>query len=254
MNRHTRHTLARFLRLGVMSCVLLCCLIALQTPALAVAIYDALAQVSVSAPGPLPPGTGITFPFFTPIAVQSEMGNAAASASATQAPPGTFSAIVTGIASPGAPDNSRAFSSATGAGFVSVFNQNATSVLFPLTIAHHLSALTAEIPSSESGGATAQASFDVFLGAVQRLADGSINLCGSNDLEPILRPQCSIEDIGTTTVLLPLNPGSLGLNIFLSASGQAGSPEVVPEPATLLLFGTTMAGLGLARWRRRKPG
>ena len=42
MNRHTRHTLARFLRLGVMSCVLLCCLIALQTPALAVAIYDAV--------------------------------------------------------------------------------------------------------------------------------------------------------------------------------------------------------------------
>jgi hypothetical protein len=25
-----------------------------------------------------------------------------------------------------------------------------------------------------------------------------------------------------------------------------------PEPTTLLLFGTTMAGLGLARWRRRK--
>ncbi|HWP74383.1 MAG TPA: PEP-CTERM sorting domain-containing protein [Methylomirabilota bacterium] len=31
-------------------------------------------------------------------------------------------------------------------------------------------------------------------------------------------------------------------------------PAVVPEPATLLLFGTTAAGLGLARWRRWRHG
>jgi hypothetical protein len=30
--------------------------------------------------------------------------------------------------------------------------------------------------------------------------------------------------------------------------------EPIPEPTTLLLFGTTAAGIGLARWRRRKPG
>jgi hypothetical protein len=28
----------------------------------------------------------------------------------------------------------------------------------------------------------------------------------------------------------------------------------IPEPTTLLLFGTSLAGLGLARWRRRQPG
>ena len=31
-----------------------------------------------------------------------------------------------------------------------------------------------------------------------------------------------------------------------------GQLEPVPEPITLLLFGSTMAGLGLARWRRRR--
>ena len=31
-------------------------------------------------------------------------------------------------------------------------------------------------------------------------------------------------------------------------------PEPIPEPTTLLLFGITAAGLGLARWRRHRPG
>jgi hypothetical protein len=31
-----------------------------------------------------------------------------------------------------------------------------------------------------------------------------------------------------------------------------GQLEAVPEPTTLLLLGTTMAGLALARWKRRR--
>ena len=35
-------------------------------------------------------------------------------------------------------------------------------------------------------------------------------------------------------------------------SGLLSSPAPVPEPTTLLLFGTTAAGLGLVRWRQRR--
>jgi len=39
---------------------------------------------------------------------------------------------------------------------------------------------------------------------------------------------------------------------FFSVEGPLRTLKSVPEPTTLLLFGTTMAGLGLARWRRRR--
>jgi hypothetical protein len=39
--------------------------------------------------------------------------------------------------------------------------------------------------------------------------------------------------------------------IGFAVLGDAGVP-LVPEPTTLLLFGTTAAGLGLARWRQRR--
>jgi len=56
---------------------------------------------------------------------------------------------------------------------------------------------------------------------------------------------------------LQLTPGLHPLLITVEADGFANSqasstPAVAPEPGTLLLFGTTMAGLGLARWRRRQ--
>jgi len=56
----------------------------------------------------------------------------------------------------------------------------------------------------------------------------------------------------------PVNFAGQGL---ASANGQsffteagAPSPSSVPEPTTLFLLGSTLSGMGLAAWRRRKQG
>ena len=43
-----------------------------------------------------------------------------------------------------------------------------------------------------------------------------------------------------------------GLEFEGEGPGGGPPPSGVPEPTTLLLFGTTMAGFGMARWRRRE--
>jgi hypothetical protein len=45
----------------------------------------------------------------------------------------------------------------------------------------------------------------------------------------------------------------IGVGGFISDFSNSHSLEPVPEPATLLLFGTTLTGMGLA-WRRRRQG
>ena len=238
-----RHRLARFLRLGVMSCVLLSCLIVLQTPALAIASYDALAQVSVLASS----GTQLTFSPAGHVTSQFELGNAGAFADTSTSLPATTSATVTGFAT--GPSESIARSSANADSFVSVVNQNATTGFFPVTVSYLLSTLTTTL---SSGGAKTSAGFDVLLDGLFQGARDSIALCGFDDFTPPIRPACSADDSGSINLLLPTGGHSLEVNVFVS--GEASAPELVPEPTMLLLFGTTLAGLGLARWRRRTPG
>ena len=66
--------------------------------------------------------------------------------------------------------------------------------------------------------------------------------------------------VNTTTgaATNPVNYAGQGLG---SANGQsffteagAPAPNPVPEPATMVLLGSTLAGMGLAAWRRRKQG
>ena len=75
-----------------------------------------------------------------------------------------------------------------------------------------------------------------------------------------------ITDSGGTTALaeaalfLGITEGRAYFNIHTTnfpggeIRGFLTPPEPIPEPTTLLLFGITAAGLGLARWRRHRPG
>jgi hypothetical protein len=55
-----------------------------------------------------------------------------------------------------------------------------------------------------------------------------------------------------TTIDLSAADFPLSAEFIFRAGGRAAPLEPTPEPATLLLLGTTMAGLWLDRWRRRR--
>lgn len=244
-----RHTLARFLRLALMSCVLLSCLIALQTPALAIAIYEAFIEASISAAGPIPSGTSLSFVTGPGSGVFSlEEGNAIATAFASNSTPGSASALVTGVANTGTV-TSVATSGAAAANDARLLNQNATTVIFPLTVSHS-SITTASTSLGLNERVSAGTFFTLFLDDAI-LLQGRDNCVGSIGLNT----DCVGVDSGSSALSFGLTPGLHTLEIRADARGEAVSAlSPVPEPTTLLLLGTTAAGIGLARWRqwRRK--
>jgi len=69
----------------------------------------------------------------------------------------------------------------------------------------------------------------------------------------LIFPDVPIGQVNIISGNSPLGPNDgFGVDIVLLDDFLYSEPSPVPEPTTLLLFGTTMAGLGLARWRRRR--
>jgi hypothetical protein len=241
------HTAARFLRLAVMSCVLLYCLTAFHTPAHAIAIYNSFVQASLSTPGPIPPGTSFSFLAAGEVTgSQSFSGNALATAIASVSPLNTATAVATGFAS--GPGSSNAASSGSASSEASLVNLNASTVTFPLSVSfsRNLSSSTI-LFAGESSVITSGALVSLFFDNNVLSQNSSVCAFGV--------PNCDSFDSGFQTFLFGVTPGSHSVRLSVEASGSAfasSAVDPVPEPGSLLLLGTTAAGLGLARWRQRR--
>jgi hypothetical protein len=209
------------------------------SPAWAIAIYNAFVDVTVSAPGPIPGGTGISlFTGTTAIPMIMEIGTAGAFTDASASTPGVATVNASGFAV--APPFSFASSQRAASTSGSLLNENGAPVAFPLTVDR---IALVQASTTEPGElASAHWSFDVLLDGTSQLF--LTDACAG--------PACSRTSVGPIPLALNLTPGFHSLSITAEADGSAQAIETVPEPTTLILVGTVMAALGLARTTRRR--
>jgi hypothetical protein len=69
----------------------------------------------------------------------------------------------------------------------------------------------------------------------------------SDDIARILSDVLALDPLGVPAAFLSILDGEIAFNTTM-----ASNLEPTPEPTTLLLFGTTAAGLALHRWRQRR--
>ena len=248
MNRRRLTSSPRTLQVMVTFTALLCVLLGAHPAAQAISMYDASVSLEVSTWALVPFMSSLTLlPGITLTPPPFGRGNGTASRSATANVPGQVKASASGVAI-GSVDcglgectvddtfvSSRA--TAIGLGSLSAIN----NVSFPLAV-HEKWSVSA---FSNSLGAEANINFQILLdgaavysGAASatsgRFGQGTLPNFESND--------------ETTRLRLALTPGPHSLIFTAEANGLAATPE----PTTLLLFGTTAAGLAVARWKQRR--